>query len=862
MTKIQIFAILALGGLMALGASGQTGQAGDTSSYAPAGAGQYASSAADEGISVNGDEIPDPLADAAPGSEPAPMSAEMIDNGAVTLVEPYDGYGELSLDELSAALSMPAGPQPWDLGEFARWQEPPAQDAYGEPVTIIDEGQAIIGLIELPVEGEGPGELAAAQPQALPTEPATPPAGPKPVVPNAPLMANALTIAYGAAGTVYATTADYSCEPPMYAPTYYSYYYAYPYAYTPIVLPPWSNPHWPLTPYYCIYPQWTNYYGTYIGYPYVGYFGTYASYSYGGYFGTYASYPYTGYFGTYIGYPYASYYRGYPHHRSWGSGAFMGFSFGGSSWSIYGQLGLPDYQHGYFRGDHDRDFPRHSDSRFLAHGGSPSERSFASGGMVRPWRPSVSHQIAAARNGRSFDLSTDRSRLGQHGPVDLNRGALAPAAGAGATRATALPRPGRTLTTGRTSALAPAVGSAGRTLSTSPRGMTGATAQDQLQQRRDAYMDVLRRRNVGSGGTAESPPAGVVRPAFGATSPAGTASSGPRTDHGFGAGNVSRQSSAPDIDAAVTARREVMRNDLLRRLNASPAASGSAPTPAGPTRQHSTFQPQVAPPEPARPSRSATAGPQTLAPRSLTPNSLTPRTVTTPTVSETPSVTLTPTPRTTSTAPPREMRFSSSTWPHDSTAAPSATTPPSYTPRTFTPRTAEPSEAAPSASEPRSYYTPRTFTPRTAEPSAPAPSASEPRSYYTPRTFTPRTAEPSAPAPSASEPRSYYTPRTFTPRTAAPSAPAPSASEPRSYTPRTFAPRTAAPSSAEPSFSRSAPSYSRFSPSGPTMSAPPARTFSPAPSQAPTMSRSDESDSPRSRRAATAEETAPPNRRR
>ena len=815
MTKIQIFAILALGGLVASVASGQTGQAGDTSSYAPAGAGQYASPAADEGVSVNGDEIPDPLADAAPVYGTAPMSAEMIPNGAVTLVEPYDGYGELSLDELSAALSMPAGPQPWDLGEFARWQEPPAQDAYGEPVIIIDEGLAIVGLIDLPAEDEGPGELAAAQPQVLPTEPAVVPAAPRPVVPNAPLTVNALTSAYGAAGTVYATTADYSCEPPMYAPTYCSYYYAYPYAYAPIVLPPWSNPHWPLTPYYCIYPQWPNYYGTYIGYPYVGYYGTYASYSYGGYFGTYLGYPYAGYFGTYIGYPYASYYGGYPHHRHLGSGAFLGFSFGGGSWSIYGQFGLPAYQHGYFRGDHDRDFPRHSDSRFLAHGGSPSERSFASGGMVRPWRPSVSHQIAAARNGRSFGLSTDRSQLGQHGPVDLNRRALTTAAGAGATRATALQRPGRTLTTGGMSAqAAPAVGRAGRTLSTSPRGMTNASAQDQLQQRRDAYMDVLRRRNVGSGGTAENPPAGVVRPAFGATSPAGTASSGPRTDHGFGAGNVSRQSSAPDIDAAVTARREVMRNDLLRRLNASPAASGSAPAPAGPTRQHSTFQPQVAPrQQPVLPGGSTTAGPRTKAPRSLTPNSLTPRTVTMPTA--TPSVTLTPTPRTTSTAPPREMRFSSSTWPHDSTAAPSATTPPSYTPRTF----------------------------------------------------TPRTAAPSAPAPSTSEPRSYYTPRTFTPPTAAPSAPAPSASEPRSYTPRTFTPRTAAPSSAEPSFSRSAPSFSRFSPappapSGPTMSAPPARTFSPAPSQAPTMSRSAESDSPRSRRAATAEETAPPSRRR
>ena len=816
MTKVRIFAILALGGLMTLAAPGQTGQSSDTSVYPPTPAAESASPAADA------------------DTQYAPTSAEMIDNGAVTLVEPYDGYGEVSLDELSAALSMPAGPEPWDLGEFARWQEPAAQDAYSEPVTIIDEGQAIVGTFELPSEfsDEGEGQLATAQPQEaqpqlLPAEPAAAlpaqalPAqagAQQPVVPNTPLAYNALTRAYGDAGTVYATTAEYYCASPMYAPTYSTYYYAYPYAYASSA-PPWWNAHWPLSSNYNIYPRWPDYYGIYYGYPYNsyfgtyasypygGYFGTYVSYPYGGYFGTYVSYPYGGYFGTYLGYPYGSYYGSFQHPRYFGSGSYLSFSFGGSSWSIYGQLGLSGYQNRHFRSSHDRDdFLRYSGSRSIARGGASSARSLSAGALVRPWRPSVSHQVAAARNGRSYDLSTDRSRLGQRGPVELGRRALTTASGAGATRATVSPRPrGQALTTGGASAMAaPVVGRAGSTLSTSPRAMTGATAQGRLQQRRDAYMDVLRRPNVGAGGAAERLSPGGNRTAFGTASPAGSASAGSRVNHGLDAGNALRRSPTPNIDTAVTAQRETMRNDLLRRLSAMPGGSGSAGALAGPTRQYNTFQPQVAPVQHFSPGESPAGQSRYPTPRSLTPRSLTPRTLTTP------SATITPTPRTTSTVPSPETRFSRSTWPHNST-----TTPGTNTPRTFTPRTFTPSQAAPSTSTPSRSYTPST-----------------------------------------------YTPRTFTPSQSAPST----STSARSYTPSTFAPRTFAPSQAAPSFSQSAPSSSRFSPaprgqSGPTMSAPPARTYSPAPSRAPMMSRNAESDSPRSQRAAT-DETAPRSRRR
>ena len=814
MTKTRIFAILALGGLVAMGASGQTGQSSDTSVYPTTPAAESAFPAADERVYSEDDQIPDSLPDAMLLSGPEPVNDEMVGYFAVTLVEPYDNYGELSMDELSAALSMPAGPEPWDLGEFDRWQESPAQHDNSEPVVIIDEGQAIVGLIDLPAEeGQAPDQFAAAQPQALPAEPAVVPAAPRPVVPNAPLTVNALTSAYGAAGTVYATTAEYSCEPPMYAPTYYSYYYAYPY-YCASAATPWWNPHWPLRASYCSYPQWPDYYGLYYssayGFPYNSYFGVYAGYPYGGYFGTYYGYPYARYFGTYCGYPYGSYYGSYRHHRYFGSGSSLNFSFGGSSWSIYGQLGLSGHQNWNYRSSHDRDdFLSHLGSRSVARGGVSSSRSFSAGAPVRPWRPSVSHQVAAARNGRSYELSTDRSRLGQRGPVDLNRKGLGTGAGADGAHATVSPRlrSGRALTTGGTSAMAaPVVGRGGSTSSTSPRAMTGAGAQNQLQQRRDAYLDVLRRPNAGPGGAAESLSAGGNRTAF-------------------GAGSVSRHPSGPDIAPAVTAHQQEMRDSLLRRLNAMPGGSGAAGAAAGPTRTHSTFGPQVAPQQPALPGNSTPAGPRSLTPRSLTPRDLTPRTLTTP------SVTITPTPRTTSTLPTPESRFSRSTWPHNSTAPSTSTPSRSYTPQTFAPSTSTPSRS----------YTPSTYTPRTFTPSQAAPSTSTPSRSYTPST---------------------YTPRTFAPSQAAPSTPAPS----RSYTPSTYAPRTFAPSSPEPSFSRSAPSSSRFSPaprapSGPAISAPPTRTYSPAPSRAPSVSQGDRSGSFSSRRAATGE-TAPSGRRR
>ena len=732
MTKMRIFAILALGGLMALYASGQTGQAGDTSVYQPAQVGQNATTAADAGAANQADEMSDGIPDAVLVSGPGAVNDEMIGYAAVTIVEPYEGYGQLTLDELSAALCMPAGPQPWDLGEFARWQEPSAQNAYGEPITIIDEGQAIAGLIDLPAEGEGQGQLAADQPQALPAESAAPSVAPQPVVPTVPSATYAQVSPYVVPGTVYATTADYYCQPPMYAPVYYSYYYAYPYSYASSV-PLWWNPHWPLISDYGIYPQWPYEYATYFGYPYSGYY-SYPYYSmYMGYYDPFLYHPYGGYFGSFITFSDFDFFGHFRHHRF------------------------------FFRGDwdHDRDdFVRHSGRGFFSHGAASFGRSsFAVGAAVRPWRPSVSHQIAAVNNARNFSLSTGRSRLAQHGPMDLNRRMLSTSAGPGSLRATATPRPGRALTTGGMSgAAAQAIGPAGKTPGTSPRAMTGATAQVRLQQRRDAYMDVLRGRSIGSGGVAADRPS---------------------------SGGVSRRASVPSVDAAVTAHQEQMRDSLLRRLNAMPSGAGAAPATAGPTRQHGTFQPQVAPLRPVLPGGSAPAGPRSLTPRSLAPRSLTPRTVSEPTA--TPSVTITPTPQTTSTVPPPEMRFSRSTWPHNSTATPDTTTP-----RTVAPRTFAPSQAAPSATPPPSY---------------------------TPRTFTPQT----------------------------------------------FTPRTVAPGEAAPSYSRSAPSYGRFSPresSGPTMSAQPMRSYSPAPSQTPSASRSSEYSSPRSRLTDSARDTAGPSRRR
>ncbi len=916
MTKIQLFAILALGGLAAFGASGQTGSLAASPSIP-----------ADENAIAATDNVPSQNPDAALTDTYDP------DNPIVTLIEPYDGYGEVSLDELSAALSMPAGSDPWDLGEFARWQEPPNPDAYSEPVIIIDEGQAIVGTFELPAdyaEYEGQGELAAAQPQALPPQtlsalppqampalsPQALPAGlapalpalagvQQPMVPDVPLAFNALTSAYGDAGTVYATTADYSCEPPMYAPVYSSYYYAYPYAYASAE--PWGNPHWPLRSSYYISPPWpdycgtnfgypySGYYGTYASYPYSGYYGTYASYPYGGCYSTYASYPYGGYFGTYYGRSYGPYFRGYSHPRYFGSGAFLGLSFGRGSWNIYGQLGIYANQSRYFRSGHDRDdFFRHSGSRGITYGGASHSRSYSSGAAVRPWRPGVSHQIATARGGRSYDPSTDRSRLGTRGPVEFNSRGRGTAGGAAS--ATALQRPaGRTLTTGgRSGVVTPALGRNGGTLSTPARTMAGTTANDTLQQRRDAYMNVLRGHNAGTAGRDESLSTGGVRPAFRGTSPARTGSAALRADHGFGTGTVPRRSSAPDIDPAISARRDAMRNDLLKRLSATPGGSGSAPATAGPTRPHNTFQPQVAPRQPVSPGGPATLGRLAPTPRSLAPQSATPRT--------------------TSTVPSQDTRFSRSTWPHSSATTPNTTTTPPYTPRTFTPRTLAPSQTAPNTTTTPSY-TPRTFTPRTYTPSQTAPNAAPTQSYtprtftpraytpsqtapnitpsqsYTPRTYTPRTYTPSQTAPSAAPTQSYtprtftprtytpsqtapsatpspsYAPRSFTPRTYTPSQAAQSAAPTQSYTPRTFTPRTSEPSSAESSFSRSAPSFSRSSPapreqSRPTMSAPPARTYSPAPSQAPSMSRSDRSGSYSSQRSAPSDGSNSRGRRR
>ena len=790
MKTLRILTILVLGGLMTAGAWGQ-----DASGPA-------------EGDPA--DQMQDDYL------------ANMAGEGVVTLIEPYNGYDLISLDELSAALSMPAGPNPWDLGEFAGGQDWLLDDAYDEAVTIIDEDRMIVGIFELPgEEGFAPADVAA-----LPEEPPTAPGGAVSAVPVAytsktlsTSTALASSYAFGSGSTVYATTADYTFGSSLYAPTHYSYFYAYPGPYAPIVLPLRTRRLWPPLPLSAVYPGWGE--DFFLGLPY---YGTYAGYSYScpSYFGTYLGYPYAGYFGTYAGYPYTGSYVSYSSYPFRSTGSYLSFSAGfGNSWYITGSLGLPSRRHYHYRPaiglrSLTSSRPRiHVSGRSI--GRSIGIQAVASAPAVRPWRPSVTSRINSSRRTRSIRYSTDRSRPALLGRTGASRRTLSTASAAPA--ATVTPTLSRTLTTGRAGA--------GRTGQRpgSFVSSTGATARGRLDQQRQAYMNVLGPRNA----------------ATGSRTPAITSTGTPpiRGARGAGALATSRRSSPTGPDAAVAARQSALRTDLLRRLNVMSARPGSSPTSTGRSSltraplsslSSRTFGPQVAPTQARQaPTVGTTAQPRTFTPRTTTPRTFTPSrsvpstgTLRTVTPSRTAPSTYTPRTFTPSrTAPSTYTRTFTPTRTTPSTPAsrtftPSRTAPSTYASRTFTPTRTTPSTPAPRTFTPSrttpSTYAPRTFTPSRTTPSTPAPRTYTPTrtapSSYTPRTFTPSRTAPST-----------YTPRTFTPSRTTPSTPAP-----RTYTPSRTAQSTYTPSQTVPS--TSAPRTFTPSRTAPSTSAP--RTFTPS----------------------------------
>ena len=800
MKTLRILTILVLGGLMTAGAWGQ-----DASGPA-------------EGDPA--DQMQDDYL------------ANMAGEGVVTLIEPYNGYDLISLDELSAALSMPAGPNPWDLGEFAGGQDWLLDDAYDEAVTIIDEDRMIVGIFELPgEEGFAPADVAA-----LPEEPPTAPGGAVSAVPVAytsktlsTSTALASSYAFGSGSTVYATTADYTFGSSLYAPTHYSYFYAYPGPYAPIVLPLRTRRLWPPLPLSAVYPGWGE--DFFLGLPY---YGTYAGYSYScpSYFGTYLGYPYAGYFGTYAGYPYTGSYVSYSSYPFRSTGSYLSFSAGfGNSWYITGSLGLPSRRHYHYRPaiglrSLTSSRPRiHVSGRSI--GRSIGIQAVASAPAVRPWRPSVTSRINSSRRTRSIRYSTDRSRPALLGRTGASRRTLSTASAAPA--ATVTPTLSRTLTTGRAGA--------GRTGQRpgSFVSSTGATARGRLDQQRQAYMNVLGPRNA----------------ATGSRTPAITSTGTPpiRGARGAGALATSRRSSPTGPDAAVAARQSALRTDLLRRLNVMSARPGSSPTSTGRSSltraplsslSSRTFGPQVAPTQARQaPTVGTTAQPRTFTPRTTTPRTFTPSR----------SVPSTGTLR---------------------TVTPSRTAPSTYTPRTFTP-----SRTAPST------YTPRTFTPSRTTPSTPAPRTYTPsrtaQSTYTPSqtvpsTSAPRTFTPSRTAPSTSAPRTFTpsrtAPSTYTPRTVTPTRTTPRTSTPRAFTPSRTVPRTMtspqpmAGSRASRSAPSPAPAVSMPSRSRSTIAAPSARSVSPSPSPAPSPSRSAPSRFTRRSPAAPTAETPRSSRKR
>jgi len=158
MKTLRILTVLVLGGLMTAGAWGQD-------------------------ASLPADDAP---ADAMQDD----YLADVAGDGIVTLIEPCNAYDlMMSVDELSVALSMPAGPNPWDLGELTTWQDWLLDDAYDEAVTIIDEDMMIVGVFELP----GEESFAPADVAALPQEPSAAPGGAESAVP-ATYTSNTLSI--------------------------------------------------------------------------------------------------------------------------------------------------------------------------------------------------------------------------------------------------------------------------------------------------------------------------------------------------------------------------------------------------------------------------------------------------------------------------------------------------------------------------------------------------------------------------------------------------------------------------------------------------------------------------------------------
>ena len=740
MKTIRIFAILAVGGLLALGASAR----------------------ADRGAAVDGDpsiwesgEAPtydaDLLMDGPPPVE--------IDD-SVTLIEPYEGFGVVTLEELAAALAAPAGAEPWELGELTRWEGAPDEADYPEPIRLVDALDAVVGIIDLPEPPQD--DIALADEPILPT-------WPQPVAETGRTLDAAGTGAGGYGpqrpGAVYATTAEHVCQTPLQSPVYHASYYYYPYsgAYGPLVLPIRTRRLWPPVPWYAIYPRWREDFAlrqppsgwwNYNPYrdpywiatsPYFG-LGLTTGYVYGGlysypsYFGTYVSYPYHSY--SYV-HPYAGYYGRYSNSPYYfGSGLSLSFSYVGDNWSIYAQLGLPAHWH-----VRDRHRPLRS---ALRSGTTVVLRSSSAAGAppIRPWRPGVSRRIADARGAAGRELSTGRSLAARQRPAEVNRRVLSAAALTGQAQDGALVGPRRASTSAKATRTVRAIPRM------SPPTVAGSTAAQRLKQRRQAYMSALR--------------------------------SGPATS----------QAILPNRSLS-TASRFV---GPTRSASTSSPTAAAAPAVTAPTRRANAFRPQVAP------ARSGSAL-DTARSSSLTSQILTPTARTARSAARTvgpqraaSAVSAIPSVRTSGDGanfPSRRQSVRVSSWPHGTattrTTSPSGAVPTRTRTRIYIPRTAASSALTPRIIPPAGTAT-RVTTPTRAATGQAAPTSPAPRSVvprvtaptYTRPTTTPRptgtrtirssalTPSVSTKSPTRSVPTRSIAPSTssrtiFTPRSSVPS---------------------------------------------------------------------------------------------